>query len=315
MIRMASKVLTRDPDAFVDRLAQSFAGIEFFGTTQPTEALKLCADCDVLMTRNDDRFRSLIAAMPRLRWIQALATGTDLIEACPDIRPGVTITAARGFHGPQMSELAFLFMLALSRNFPSILESQKERRWQRSPQKLLLDKTVVVLGVGRVAEELAKRCKVFGMRVIGVSAGRSSAPSFDAIHPRDRLADVVAEADFVIVIVPASNETRHLVDAAVLNAMKPSAALINLARGEIVDDAALIEALAAGRIARAGLDVFQTEPLPPDHPLWRLENVIITSHIGGMSDIYADQVMPLVIENLGTYLAGTPSRMRYIVRT
>lgn len=308
-------VLARDAPALVARLARAIPGLDIAGTTQAAEALALAADRDVLMTRNDDAFESVIAAMPRLAWVQALTTGTDLIESCAALPSGVTITAARGFHGPQMSELAFLFMLALARNFPAMLANQRERRWHRAPQKLLLDKTVVILGVGRIAEELAQRCKVFGMKVIGVSAARTTAPGFDAIMARDKLAEAAALADDLIVLAPASAETHHLVDVRALAAMKPSAVLINLARGDVVDEAALIEALRTRRIAGAGLDVFLTEPLPADNPLWSLDNVLLTPHVGGMSDIYVDQVIPLVIDNLRAFLDGAPERLCYVVRS
>jgi D-2-hydroxyacid dehydrogenase (NADP+) len=313
---MASKVLilARDAEAFAEQLRPNFPDVSFLAGAGPQDALGNCGDCDVLMTRNDDCFEAVIRAMPRLKFIQALTTGTELIETRPGLAPDVLITAARGFHGPQMSELAFLFMLSFARKLPAIIEDQKHRRWNRVPQRLLAGKTMVVLGVGRIAEELAKRAKVFGMRVVGVSASRAAAPGFDAIYPRDRLHEVVAQADFLIVLVPATPENHHLVDAAMLGAMKPTAVLINIARGEVVDEAALIAALTRRRIAGAGLDVFATEPLPPESPLWGMDNVLITSHIGGMSDNYVEQVMPIVIENLRAYLAGTPARMRYIIR-
>jgi len=313
---MTSKILilARDAEAFAEQLRPNFPDVAFFAAAEPQDALGNCADCDVLMTRNDDCFEALIRAMPRLRFIQALTTGTELIEAMPGLPPDVLITAARGFHGPQMSELAFLFMLSFARKLPAIIEDQKQRRWNRVPQRLLAGKTMVVLGVGRIAEELAKRAKVFDMRVVGVSASRTIAARFDAIYPRDHLKEAAAQADFLIVLVPARPATHHLVDAAVLGAMKPTAVLINIARGEVVDEAALIAALTRRRIAGAGLDVFATEPLPPESPLWGMDNVLITSHIGGMSDNYVEQVMPIVIENLRAYLAGTPAGMRYIIR-
>jgi phosphoglycerate dehydrogenase-like enzyme len=213
-----------------------------------------------------------------------------------------------------MSELAFLFMLSLARDIRSVLGNQRQHLWDRQPQHLLFGKTAMLVGVGRIAEALAQRCKSFGMRVLGVSTGRTSAPGFDVIHPRQTLRAVVIEADFLVVLVPHTRETHHLIDAGVLGAMKPAAMLINLARGDVIDEAALIRALTAGRIAGAALDVFHTEPLPNDSPLWDLPNVIITPHIGGMSDIYAEQVLPLLIDNLSAFMAGTPERMRYIVR-
>jgi phosphoglycerate dehydrogenase-like enzyme len=205
-------------------------------------------------------------------------------------------------------------MLSLARDIRSVLGNQRQHRWDRQPQRLLFGKTALLVGVGRIAEELALRCKSFGMHVVGVSTGRTAVPGFDAIHPRYMLREVIGAADFLVVLVPHTRETHHLIDAGVLDAMKPAAALINIARGDVVDEAALIRALAGGRIAGAALDVFHTEPLPNDSPLWDLPNVIITPHIGGMSDIYAEQVLPLLIDNLSAFMAGTPERMRYIVR-
>jgi phosphoglycerate dehydrogenase-like enzyme len=311
----SSKVLiwARDADIFVDRLSARFPTIRFVKAIGRGEALQSCGDCDILIARNDEVFDGFVAAMPRLRWIQALTTGTDRIEAIADLPPGVIVTAARGFHGPQMSELAFLFMLSLSRDYPAMSANQKEHRWTRWPQKLLLGKSVVLLGVGAVGEELAKRCHAFGMNVIGVDAVRKSAPGVDAMHTPERLKELASAADFLVVLVPYTAETHHLVDAGILDAMKPTSVLINISRGPVVDEAALICTLAAKRIAGAGLDVFQTEPLPADSPLWDLPNVMITPHVGGMSDIYAEQVMPVLIDNIAAYAAGARSRMRYVV--
>jgi len=313
---MKSEVLIvgRDCDFFVERLTPHFPQLRFHAATGTADALKSCADSEILLIRTDEITADLVSAMPRLRLIQALTTGTDHIGALPNLPPRVIIAAARGFHGSQMSELAFLFMLGFARRIRRLLQNQREKRWEREPQQLLAGKTVVLLGVGLIAEELAERCRAFGMKVIGISSARTSAPGFDAIHPRQRLRETAGEADFLVILVPYAKETHHLVDGSVLDAMKPTGVLINLARGDIVDEDALTRALAAGRIAGAGLDVFHQEPLPPVSPLWDLPNVIITSHVGGMSDIYAEQVLPLLIENLRAFVAGAPERMRYIVR-
>ena len=298
---------------FAEQLGPLFSELRFRPAHNPAEALEACGSCEILLVRNDEIFAALIAAMPRLRLIQALTTGTDDIAALPNLPPHVLVAAARGFHGPQMSELAFLFMLAFARKFPAVLDNQKEKRWDRREQRLLAGRTAVIVGVGRIAEELAKRCRVFGIKVVGVSA-RASAPGFDTIYPRTRLADAAGEADFLIVLAPYTKENRHLINAAVLEAMRPEGVLINIARGGVVDEEALRSALAAGRIAGAGLDVFQQEPLPPESPLWDMPNVIITSHVGGVSENYAEQAMPLLIENLRAFVTGTPERMSYVVK-
>jgi D-2-hydroxyacid dehydrogenase (NADP+) len=306
-------IIGRDADVFAEHLGPTFPALRFRCAHNATEALAACGNCEILLVRNDEIFADLIAAMPRLRFIQALTTGTDYIAALPNLPPQVLVAAARGFHGPQMSELAFLFMLALARKFPEVLENQRRHIWDRCEQRLLAGKTAVIVGIGQIAEELAQRCKVFGMTVIGVSS-RTSAPGFDAIYPRASLSEAAGLADFMIVLAPLTKENWHLVDAAAIDAMKPEGVIINVARGGVVDEDALLKALAAGRIAGAGLDVFQQEPLPPDSPLWDTPNVIITSHVGGMSEEYADQVMPLLIDNLRAFVDGKPERISYIVK-
>jgi phosphoglycerate dehydrogenase-like enzyme len=314
---MTSKVLIvgRDSPDFAKGLAPSLPGVGLVAADDASAALAVAGDCDVLVIRTDQITAALVDAMPRLRLIQALTTGTDHIEALANLPARVTITAARGFHGPQMSELAFIFMLHFVRDLRGLFATQDAHRWNRVEQRILAERTVAIIGVGAIAEELAKRCKVFGMRVIGVSAGRASAPHFDAILPRERLSEAAGAADFLIVLVPHRPDTHHLVGATVLDAMKPGGVLINIARGGVVDEEALIRALRAGRIGGAGLDVFATEPLPKESPLWDLPNVFITSHVGGMSDTYGEQVMPILVENLAAYAAGTPERMRFVVRS
>src|SRR5262249_35721553 len=206
-------ILGRDSDTFAAHLAPLFAGLRFHCGHNAAEALAHCASCQVLMIRTDEIFAGLIAAMPKLRMIQALTTGTDHITALPNLPPQVVIAAARGFHGPQMSELSFLFMLAFARKFPAVLENQKQKRWDRREQRLLAGKAAVLVGVGAIAEDLARRCQVFGMKVVGVSAGRTSAPGFDAIYPRTRITQAAALADFLIILAPYNKDNHHLVDA------------------------------------------------------------------------------------------------------
>lgn len=306
-------IVGRDSDVFAEHLSRRFPRLRFPCAHNSAEALVLAPPCEILVIRTDEIFAGLVAAMPRLRLIQALTTGVDHIMALPNLPPNVVITAARGFHGPQMSELAFLFMLAFARKFPAVLENQKNRIWDRREQRLLVGKTVVMVGVGRIAEELAQRCKIFGMTVVGVST-RKTAPHFDAMYPRTQIAKAASLADFLILLAPYTKENHHLVDAATICAMKPDGVLINIARGGVLDEEALRRALLEGRIAGAGLDVFQTEPLPPESPLWDTPNVIITSHIGGVAETYTEQVMPLLIDNLRAFVDGTPEKMSYIVK-
>ena len=278
------------------------------------EAMQVCADCDVLVAMAHEVTDELIGRMPRLRYICAMSAGTERLDTLKELKPDVRVTSGRGIHGPQMSELAFLSMIALSREFPRMQRNQQGHVWERWPQKLLWGKTAVLVGIGPIAEELAIRCAAFGLRVIGVSDARTAAPHFEKILPRSRLPEAAAAADFLIVLVPLSAQTRHMIDDGVLGAMKKTAILINLARGPVVDEKALIQRLKDGRIAGAALDVFELEPLPSDSPLWDMPNVIVTPRIGGMSDVYAEQILPLVVHNLRCFLDGRLAEMKNVVR-
>jgi phosphoglycerate dehydrogenase-like enzyme len=307
-------ILEKNAPYYAARLQAEFPAIVFHAAGTATDALPACATSEVLVALAHEVRDEVVAAMPRLRWISALTSGTEHLASLTHLGADVIVTSGRGIHGPQMSEMAFLYMIALSRDFRGMLANQAERKWERWPQRLLLGKTVVLVGVGAISEEMARRCKAFGMSVIGVSAARSEAAGFDCVLPRSRLRDAAAMADFLIALVPYASDTHHLIDAAVLASMKPSAVFINLARGLVVDEAALIRHLQEERIAGAGLDVYEVEPPLPGNPLWSMPNVIMTPRVGGMSDVYADQVLPLVIHNLRAFWTGRLSEMKNIVR-
>ncbi len=170
-----------------------------------------------------------------------------------------------------------------------------------------------IFGVGLIAEVLAPMCKAFGMTVVGVSSAPRKVPGFDRMHGRDELGRVVGGFDFFVLLTPLTAATRNAIDATVLDAMKPSSFLVNLARGGVVDETALVEALKAGRIAGAALDVFNEEPLPSHHPFWAMQNVIITTHQGGFCDVYIDYALPTVETNMRAFLKGDLGGMINVV--
>jgi phosphoglycerate dehydrogenase-like enzyme len=314
--RRSMEILVFNPIAHVDsaRLQRDFPDLTIREESELPRALACCGEAQALIALAHFVEDPLIAAMPRLRWICSLTSGTDHLATLPSLKPDVRITSGRGIHGPQMAELTFLYMLALVRRIDRIREDQEQHVWDRRHQTLLWSKTMVIAGVGAISEELALRCKAFGMTTIGVSDSRKHAPGFDAIVPRAQLVATAARADFLVALVPLNKDTVGMFDAAVFAAMKPSAIFVNVARGPVVDEPALLQALKDGRIAGAGLDVFETEPLPPDHPLWQMPNVIITPRIGGMSDVYDKQVHPLVVHNLRCFIEGRMDEMKNIVR-
>jgi len=246
----------------------------------------------------------LIRKAVNLEWIQALGTGVDSILGLPSLPKGVLITSTRGIHGPQMSELAMLFMLALTRRFQDTVRNQDMAVWDRWSGELLWGKKVGILGLGAVGKEIARKCKTSGMTVYGINRSKKQVDAVDRFFGLDGLLAVAREVDFFIVVVPLTPQTRGMVGAEVISAMKPSAYLLNLARGPVVDEKALIQALESGTLAGAGLDVFNEEPLPPGHPFWKMKNVIVTPHVGGTSTSYVGQALPILQENLRRFLRG-----------
>jgi phosphoglycerate dehydrogenase-like enzyme len=268
---------------------------------------------DVLVTFGPMMHDDVLKAAKNLKWVQALGTGVDGIADQPSLRKEVLVTKMHGFHGAPVAEAAILMMLALSRGLPRTLRNQAEGRWERFPAKTLKDKTVGIFGVGVIAEALAPLCKSFGMTVAGISSVPRAVAGFDRMHGRDDLHRVVGDLDFLVLLTPHTPATRGIVDAKVLAAMKPSSFLVNLARGGVVDEDALIAALREGRIAGAALDVFAAEPLPRDHPFWGMPNVIVTPHLGGFFEGYPGYALPVVEENLRRFLTGDVKSMLNIV--
>ena len=299
--------------AFEELAARDFPAIDLYATNDRTDALSHLADAEGIIAHHFQFDEGLLNSAPKLRWIQSLTTGTDGILRLPSLRPDVIVTSTRGMHGPQMSELVFLQMLALSRRFPVTLRNQQLHRWERWPQPLLLGKTIVIVGVGMIAETLALRCACFGMTVYGVSQTMRVPRGFDKVYGRAELATAAATADFLVLLVPYAADTESLIDARIIGAMKPTAFLINVARGGVLDEAALLNALRDHRIAGAALDVFRETPLPPGDPLWAEERIIITPMLGGMSDIYLAQAYPMVRENLSKFLTGDTRSMNNVV--
>jgi phosphoglycerate dehydrogenase-like enzyme len=205
-------------------------------------------------------------------------------------------------------------MLALGRDFPRTVRNQDRHLWERWPARLLDGKKLGILGIGAIAEALAPKCKAFGMTVVGISSVKRTVAGFDRVYGRDELLAAVRDLDYLVALTPYSRATHHVVDASIFSAMKPSSYFINLARGGVVDEGALINALESGQIAGAALDVFNDEPLPQDHPFWSMKNVIVTAHLGGFYDGYADRALPVVEENIRRFLAGDVMNMINVIR-
>jgi phosphoglycerate dehydrogenase-like enzyme len=269
---------------------------------------------DILLTFGAHMADHVLEKGKKLRWIQALGTGVDGIVDRPPFREGVLVTNMHGLHGDSVPEAAIMLMLALARDLPRAMRQRNARKWERYPSQLLKGKTVGIFGVGAIARSLAPKCKSFGMKVIGITSAVRGVEGIDRMVRRDDLDSVVGELDFLVLLTPYTAETRGIVGEKVIGAMKPSAFLVNLARGGIVDEEALVGALRDKRLAGAALDVFATEPLPENHPFWSMDNVIVTPHLGGFHDQYAEEALPTVVENFRKFLAGDLDKMKNVVK-
>ncbi|MFN8559582.1 MAG: D-2-hydroxyacid dehydrogenase [Dehalococcoidia bacterium] len=253
----------------------------------------------------------LLTRAPRLRWYQAMTAGVDRVHPALFAAPTFTVTSARGHNAGAVAEHVLWALLALARQGPRLLRSQWDRRWERLTPGELAGRTVGILGFGGIGAEVARRARAFDMRVVATKRSArpgDSDPLLDELLPPDGTERVLAESDAVVVAVPLTPETRHLIDAAALRRMRSSAVLIDVSRGGITDCVALAQALADGVIAGAALDVSEPEPLPADSPLWTMENVIITPHISGSSAAFNERAVAIFLDNLARFRRGEPLR-------
>jgi phosphoglycerate dehydrogenase-like enzyme len=241
---------------------------------------------------------------PRLRWIQSLTGGVEGWLALPDLPEGVTLTCARGTHRIQMTENILGALFHLTKPYTAAVLDQRERRWTRKISETLAGKTLGILGVGAIGRVIAEKATALEMRVIGARRAGGSVPGMERVYSAAETDHVVAAADFLLLLLPATAETRGFMNAARLKRMKPSAYLLNFGRGELVVDQDLIDAVKAGTIAGAVLDVFTTEPLPAEHPFWVTPGITVLPHIGGLHPERDRIVAKLFVENLRRFLEG-----------
>lgn len=251
-----------------------------------------------------------LAAGSKLRWVQSWSAGVDTLPLQALEERGIILTGASGVHPVQMTETVFAMLLAFSRNLHNAVRNQTNGKWDKSGSYgELAGKTIGIVGAGAIGTETARIAKAFGMATVGVRRSGLPQPNFDRMLDAGGLNELLAVSDVVVNILPQTAETSKLFGKEQFARMKRTAIFINVGRGKAVDTGALAEALREGVIAGAGLDVTNPEPLPEDHPLWRMDNVIITPHIGGMSDRYKEKVTAIFAENLQAYLTdGRPVR-------
>ena len=248
----------------------------------------------------------LFARARRLRWLHAMGAGVDW-ALVPDLSTAVTITRVPGVFGPWMREYVLGWCLSIMQRTETYRAAQRERRWRDDilPDRLA-GKTMTILGLGDIGRAIATGAHALGLRVLGVSRSGRAVRNVDRVYRLREIERALRAADFVVAVLPLTEATRGLIGARTLAAMKPSAWLFNIGRGALVDEAALLAALREHRLGGAVLDVFATEPLPADHPLWGIDNAVITPHISGPST--PAELAPIFADNLARWLAGRPLR-------
>lgn len=271
------------------------------------QALEVIGEIDAMYGRITP---GLLTRAKKLRWIQTPMAGLEHYMFPALAESDITLSNMQGIYSDNIADHVMGYILMFSRGFHIFLRRQLERDWAKDvPVIHLADRTLGVIGLGGIGTAVAKRGAAAEMRVIATNAVEVEKPDFvDALWGIDRLDDLLAEADFVVSCVPHTPETFKLINTNQLKQMKKTGYLINISRGVVVDLAALTAALEAGEIAGAGLDVFETEPLPADHPLWGMENVIITPHTAGAGPHTADRRIEVITANLRRFVAGEPVR-------
>jgi phosphoglycerate dehydrogenase-like enzyme len=248
----------------------------------------------------------LLPSMPKLRWAQAMSAGVEGWLSLPDLPAALTLTCARGTHTESMPENIIGALFHVAKPYRTVSDYQKQSKWVNTVAQPLTGKTLGILGLGAIGQEVARIAAALGMRVIGTKRRVGPMPNVAEVLPGSRTDEVLAQSDFVLLLLPATPETDNFINAARLAKMKPSAWLLNFGRGHIIKDDDLIAAVKAKKIAGALLDVFRQEPLPSEHPFWTTEGIIVLPHIGGPHPQRDRFVARLFVDNLGRFLDGAP---------
>lgn len=247
-----------------------------------------------------------IGRMPRLKWVQSVTVGVDHWLERKDLTPRHLLTAARGTHRVQMPENILGAIFHITKSYMAAALQQRESKWVRRVSEPIAGKTLGILGLGAIGQELARKAAALELRVIGTKRTVEPVAHVDKVYAPDQIDEVLAQSDYVVLLLPVTEATNNLMDKERLSRMKPGAWLLNFGRGHLIVDEALIAAVNAKAIAGAILDVFRTEPLPQEHPFWKTEGILVLPHIGGGHPTRDRMVAELFTENAKRFLAGEP---------
>ncbi len=290
----------------LERLAAEFPDVHFVGLPPDGSVSPDAADAEVLFrcAMSKPEMSKTIAGAPQLTWIHTCSAGFDQLLV-PEIEAlGLRVTRSAATHHIPISEWVLTFMLLVSKRFPDLIDAQRDHRWAPPDTEELTGKTVGIVGAGAIGTEVARRARPFGMRIIATKRTPAEHPLYDRVMAAEGLPSLLREADFVVLACPLTTETEGMIGEEQLRLMKPTAYLLNIARGRLIVEAELIRALEEGWIAGACLDAVAQEPLPPESPLWDAPNLVLTPHSSYRSPLFLERATAEFAANLRRYLAG-----------
>ncbi len=306
---------SRTKPADISAISDKFPELDFVLTYGPDDVARELGDAEIMFVSNRVYVEDMVAAVNancgNLKLIHFTTSGIDKALKSGGFPAQVTVANVAGLRGPTLAEHAFALLLFLAHRFRAVEAARQSHSWQREEITptiaSLKGQTLVVIGMGATGQSMARKARAFDMRVIGVSRAYEPDDLVEEVFPRERVNEALAQADAVLMSMPSTAETRGFLDAEKFAAMKPGAFVINVARGDLINEDDLIAACESGTIGGAGLDVTVAEPLPADSPLWDVENIVLSPHVGGGGGGPEDTALDdLLIENLRLYLAGKP---------
>ena len=303
-------VLAAPDDDALNALEPPPPGVSLAIGWEPAALAAAAADAEVMIacSAGRDRVEPILALAPRLRWIHSLAAGVDTLLFPALVESPIVLTNARGAYSRSLAEWVMAAALFFAKDLRRLVRSQQRSSWDPFDVLMLDGATLGIVGYGDIGRAIAQRGRAFGMKVQAVRRGAAADPSCERVVGPEGLLEVLSASDYVVVTLPLTSETRKRIGAGELAAMKPSAVFMNIGRGPVVDEAALIDALRAGRLRGAALDVFEREPLAAGHPFYSMENVLLSPHSADHIAGWRRDSMRLFLENLGRFREGRPLR-------
>ncbi|WAA12940.1 D-2-hydroxyacid dehydrogenase [Fervidibacillus halotolerans] len=292
-------------EALQRKIIDQFPNLNFFFYKNMKELGSHIERAEVLVTYGEDVTDEIILKAKNLKWIMVISAGLEKMPFKIVKEKGILVTNARGIHKIPMAEMAIGYLLQYTKRFRDFDRQQRETVWNRRlPLTELFGRKLLIVGAGAIGSQIAKYAKVFGMKTIGINRSGKPVPSFDEIYVMEQLNEVLSKADFVLSVLPSTEFTRGIFGKEQFQLMKKEAVFINMGRGDAVNETELIEALKEDELAHAFLDVFQTEPLPKNHPFWKMDKITITPHVSAITPEYLPRAFEIFSENLARYLEG-----------